>query len=288
MEQRFLGEILHRRAGIPLDRLEAMYAVQREKGIPLADLLVNGNVVDDSTIAKALSAEAELPFVDRVDPERISTALATRLPITFAKNRAGKMIITAEDDGTVFVVVADPFDVSALDEVRLLFDKNVEVSVATSDVIENAINRVYEREAGGGELENDEARVDEHEVAGGDILDSDDEAPVIRWVNSLFLQAMKERASDIHIEPEEKEVIVRYRIDGELYVARRAPRAFMNSIVGRRTAASRRRSPARASTSASAPSRRAAPTSASSCASSTSRASCSTCPTSASARATTT
>ena len=75
-------------------------------------------------------------------------------------------------------------------------------------------------------------RIDEH-VAGGDILDSDDEAPVIRWVNSLFLQAMKERASDIHIEPEEKEVLVRYRIDGELYVARRAPRAFMNSIVSR-------------------------------------------------------
>ena len=105
MEQRFLGEILHRRAGIPLDRLEAMYAIQREKGIALADLLVNGNVVDDATIAKALAAEAELPFADRVDPERISTALATRVPITFAKNRAGKMIITAEDDGTVFVVV---------------------------------------------------------------------------------------------------------------------------------------------------------------------------------------
>src|SRR4029077_19418738 len=93
------------------------------------------------------------------------------------------------------------------------------------------INRVYEREAGGGELENDEGNP-EDEVA-GDILDSDDEAPVIRWVNSLFLQAMKERASDIHIEPEEKEIVVRYRIDAELYVARRAARAFMNSIVSR-------------------------------------------------------
>jgi len=232
-EQRFLGEILHRRAGVPVDRLEAMYAIQREKGIGLTDLLVNGNVVDDVTIARALAAEAELPYADRVDPEAISTALATRLPISFAKSRAGKILITNEDDFSVYVVVADPFDTAALDEVRLLFGKSVEASVATSDAIENAINRVYEREAGGGELENEEGRVDENEVAGGDILDSDDEAPVIRWVNSLFLQAMKERASDIHIEPEEKEVIVRYRIDGELYVARRAPRAFMNSIVGR-------------------------------------------------------
>ncbi len=96
MEQRFLGEILHRRAGIPLDRLEAMYAIQREKGLDLTDLLVNGNVIDDASIAQALAAEAELPYVDRPEPDRISTALATRLPIQFAKSH--KIIVTNEDD----------------------------------------------------------------------------------------------------------------------------------------------------------------------------------------------
>jgi general secretion pathway protein E len=115
--------------------------------------------------------------------------------------------------------------------VRVLFGKPVEVSVAGGEVIEDAINRVYERDAGAGELEQDQGTVDEEGVS--DILDSDDEAPVIRWVNSLFLQAMKERASDIHIEPEEKEVVVRYRIDGDLYIKRRAPRTFMSSIVSR-------------------------------------------------------
>ena len=153
-----------------------------------------------------------------------------RLPIGFAKSH--RLLVTNEDDHAVYVLCADPFDTSAFDAVRLVFGKPVELTVAVWEKIEDAINRVYEREAGGGELESDQQEVDEH-VAGGDILDSDDEAPVIRWVNSLFLQAMKERASDIHIEPEEKEVLVRYRIDGELYVARRAPRAFMNSIVSR-------------------------------------------------------
>jgi general secretion pathway protein E len=227
-EQRFLGEILQRRAGIPQERLEALYAVQREKGIDLVDLLVNGNIVDEATIAKALADESELPFVDKPDPDRISTALATRLPITFAKTH--KVLVIAEDEQSVFCLIGDPFDTVALDEVRVLFGKPVEASVSPSERIEDAINRVYEREAGGGELESDEEQVEE---GASDILDSDDEAPVIRWVNSLFLQAMKERASDIHIEPEEKEVIVRYRIDGELYVARRAPRAFMSSIVSR-------------------------------------------------------
>jgi general secretion pathway protein E len=228
MEQRFLGEILQRRAGVPVERLEALYAIQREKGIDLIDLLVNGNVIDEATIAKALADESELPYVDKPEPDRISTALATRLPISFA--RSHKILITGEDDFAVYCLVGDPFDTTGLDEVRVLFGKAVEASVAPGERIEEAINRVYEREAGGGELESDEEQVDE---GVGDILDSDEEAPVIRWVNSLFLQAMKERASDIHIEPEEKEVIVRYRIDGELYIARRAPRAFMSSIVSR-------------------------------------------------------
>jgi general secretion pathway protein E len=230
MEQRFLGEILHRRTGVSLERLEALYAVQREKGIDLIDLLVNGNVLDEATIAKALADESELPYVDQPDPDRISTALATRVPISFARQH--KVLVTAEDDFSVFVLIGDPFDTVALDEIRVLFGKPVEASVAPGERIEEAINRVYEREAGGGELESDEEHVGEDDGA-GDILDSDDEAPVIRWVNSLFLQAMKERASDIHIEPEEKEVIVRYRIDGELYIARRAPKAFMNSIISR-------------------------------------------------------
>ena len=229
MEQRFLGEILHRRTGVAMDRLEALYAVQREKGTGLVDLLVNTNVIDDATIAKALAEEAELPFVEKPNIDHIGSALATRLPIGFA--RAHKVLIVNEDEHSVYVLVGDPFDTIALDEIRVLFGKNVEPSVAPAERVEEAINRVYERDAGGGELESNEDHIDD--VVDGDILDSDDEAPVIRWVNSLFLQAMKERASDIHIEPEEKEVIVRYRIDGELYVARRAPRAFMSSIVSR-------------------------------------------------------
>src|SRR6185436_19623983 len=100
MEQRFLGEILQRRAGVPAERLEALYTVQREKGIDLVDLLVNGNVVAEQTIAKAL---------------------ATRLPIGFAKSH--KILVTNEDDFSVFVLVGDPFDTVALDEVRILFGK---------------------------------------------------------------------------------------------------------------------------------------------------------------------
>ena len=229
-EQRFLGEILARRGVVPFERLEGLYEIQREKGGELVDLIVTAQLADEKSIAQALAAEAQVPFEGTLEPDKISTELATRIPIPFAK--AHRMLVVAEDARAVHVVIADPFNTTALDDVRVLFGKSVEVAVGVGERIIDTINRVYERDAGGGELEQEDGEsVDED--AASDILDSDDEAPVIRWVNSLFLHAMKERASDIHIEPEEKEVLVRYRIDGELYVARRAPRAFMNSIVSR-------------------------------------------------------
>jgi general secretion pathway protein E len=227
-EQRFLGELLARRGVIAPDKLEALWAVQRERGTELLDLIVNTGAVDEMTLARALADEAQLPVVEKIDPAEIQTALATRVPIAFAKTH--KLLVVREDDALVHVICGDPFNTQALDDLRIIFGKPVDAVVGGRDRIEDAINRVYERQAGAEQLEGEEASVDEE---ASDILDSDDEAPVIRWVNSLFLQAMKERASDIHIEPEEKEVIVRYRIDGELYVARRAPRAFMNSIISR-------------------------------------------------------
>jgi len=227
-EQRFLGELLSRRGVVAADKLDGLFAVQRERGADLLDLVINTGVAEEMAIARVLAEEAQLPLVERIDPADISTALAVRLPIAFAKTH--RILVVREDDAAVHVVCGDPFDTQALDDLRVIFEKPVEASVGGRDRIEDAINRVYERQAGAEQLEGDEAASEDE---ASDILDSDEEAPVIRWVNSLFLQAMKERASDIHIEPEEKEVVVRYRIDGELYVARRAARAFMNSIVSR-------------------------------------------------------
>jgi general secretion pathway protein E len=228
-EQRFIGEVFERRLQIPRERLEPLFAVQRERDVDLVDLLVNANMAEELALAQALADEAGLPCLATVDPERIPTPLATRVPIAFAKSH--KIIVFAEDDLYVHAAVANPFNTAAIDDLRLLFSKDVDAHVASRTKIEDAINRVYEREAGGGELESEGEHDGDEGVS--DILDSDDDAPVIRWVNSLFLQAMKDRASDIHIEPEEKEVLVRYRIDGDLHVARRAPKAFMGSIVSR-------------------------------------------------------
>jgi len=223
--------LLVRQGVLTPDRLEALFAVQRERGADLRDLVVTQQVADDAAIARALATETGLPYLERIDIAAIPTATAVRLPIGYAKQR--RVLVLDEGETQVRAVVADPLDVSAVDDVRAIFGKPVDAYVASAENVIDAINRVYERgDQGAGELANEDgAQVVDEELE--DILDSDDEAPIIRWVNGIFFQAVKERASDIHIEPEEREVLVRYRIDGELYVSKRANKQFMSSIVAR-------------------------------------------------------
>jgi general secretion pathway protein E len=228
IEQRVLGNILIRHGVVSPEALEPLYAQQREKGAALVDLLVQTNAASEDRVARALAAECELEFVDRIDSDSVPLQIATRLPIGYAKNH--KLLVINERDDCVEVVCADPLDTDGLDDVRAAFGKPIEARVASPEVVIDAINRVYERQETASELKADAALEQDDAI---DILESDEDAPIIRWVNGLFQQAVKERASDIHIEPEEKEVLVRYRIDGQLYVARRASRQFMSSVVAR-------------------------------------------------------
>ena len=227
-EQRALGSILVRHGVTTHEALEPLYEQQKEKGATLLELLVQSSAATDSDVARALAAECGLGFVEKVAIDSVPTQVATRLPIGYA--RSHRLLVVQETDESVFVVCADPLDTDGLDDVRAAFGKPVRATVATSEIVVDAINRVYERQETMSELESDDELQDDDQT---DLLDSDEDAPIIRWVNGLFSQAVKERASDIHIEPEEKEVLVRYRIDGELYVARRASRQFMSSVVAR-------------------------------------------------------
>ncbi len=226
--ERALGQVLVRRGVLGSDAVEQLLATQVDKESSLVELIVAGKWATSAEVGGALAAECGLPFVETVAADKVELTIATRIPIGFSKTN--RVLVVDESESSVAVVCADPFNVEALDGVRALFGKPITTTVATAEVVVDAINRVYERQTSSDVLESKDDAEQEEEV---DILESDDDAPVIRWVNSLFFQAVKERASDIHIEPEDREVIVRYRIDGELYVARRASRQFMSSVVAR-------------------------------------------------------
>jgi general secretion pathway protein E len=228
IEERVLGNLLVRQGVVSSDALEPLLLQQREKGAPLSELLLQSKLASEVDLARALASECRVPFVERIDNDTVQAHLAGRLPITYAKNHL--VLVTEERDDAVDVVCTNPLDVDSIDDVRAIFNKRVSLSVAPASVVLDAINRVYERQDTMSELKSDEGLADEGEQ---DILDSDDDAPIIRWVNALFSQAVKERASDIHIEPEDREVLVRYRVDGRLFVAKRASRQFMSSVVAR-------------------------------------------------------
>ena len=227
----YLGEILVRRGLATPERLAPLFDTVRERGEDLADLVVKNNITTEVDLAQALAAECGVEYVPRVDVNALSLDLGTKLPITYAKTH--RMLLVAEDETAVHAVMADPFDTMAIDDVRGMFGKPVEVAVSSNEVVLNAINRLFEKKEDGGsgtKLEGDKTQEEDELV---DIYDSDDDAPIIAWVNGLFAAAVRERASDIHIEPEERDVVVRYRIDGELYIAKRASKQFMAPIVAR-------------------------------------------------------
>ena len=225
---RTLSRILIQRGVVSSEKLEDLHAQYEERQTPLVELILQSESASEEDVGRALAAEFRLPFIERIETDSVPTKIATQLPISYA--RSHKLLIVGETPTHMEVVCADPLDTDGLDDIRATFNKGVSLQVATHEVVVDAINRVYERQDTMNELETGDDIGDEEEV---DILDSDDDAPIIRWVNGLFSQAVKERASDIHIEPEEREVLVRYRIDGQLYVARRASRQFMSSVVAR-------------------------------------------------------
>src|SRR5690348_8829500 len=152
----YLGEVLVRRGVVTAERLVPLFDAVKERGQALADLLVAANVTDEAHIAQALADECGVSFMPKIDPDSVPLALVSRLPITYAKQH--KIIPIAEDEETLYVAVADPFDTEAIDDVRSVFGKRVEYAVAGGEAVVNALNRVWEKkEDGGAKLEGDQA-----------------------------------------------------------------------------------------------------------------------------------
>jgi general secretion pathway protein E len=215
------------------DTIEQALATQKEEGGRLGEILIKMRAITEEDLLQALGHQLGIAYSPDLKADDVDLDLATSIPIGFAKQH--RLLVIKRDGESAMVATADPLEVGAFDDLRMQLSLDVQPFLVPSQRILEVINDVYGRKADkGGDLAKDQ---DDDEMGGSeelvDILEITDEAPIIRWVNSLLFNAVKERASDIHIEPGEKEVIVRYRIDGELYESRRAARQFMPSIISR-------------------------------------------------------
>jgi len=219
--------------GLTPDVIEQALVTQRAEGGRLGEILIKMRAVTEEDVLQALGRQLGIAFSAELKVDEVDTDLATAIPIGFAKQH--RLLAVRREGEVAIVAMADPLDVGALDDLRMQLSIEVRPLLVPSQRILEVINDVYGRkhDKGGdlGDKEDDEDEGGSEELV--DILEITDEAPIIRWVNSLLFNAVKERASDIHIEPGEKEVSVRYRIDGVLYESRQAARQFLPSIISR-------------------------------------------------------
>ncbi len=236
--RRQLREILIEDHGVTAEQIARALDLARKSDGRLGDALVAQGVIDEMQLARALSRQLGLPLMESIPVDDIDLDLVRDLPISFAKGH-GILPVRRGDGGAVDVVLADPLTLSPLDDLRAFVDAPVRPWIGGKETVIAAINAAYDqvaRTAGEviGELEEAETGQEDNVQEIVDILDAtDDEAPIIRFVNTLFTEALKERASDIHIEPFERELIVRFRIDGVLYDKFHPPKRAQSSIVSR-------------------------------------------------------
>jgi general secretion pathway protein E len=238
---RDIGEILLRTTALTSEQLESARAAQREAGGRLGDLLVSRGHVSADQLLGALAEQLGLPVRAQIHQGDVDESLIERLPIGFAKDHRVLPLARLEG-GAVRVAVTDPLDTAPLDDLRLLFDgADIVIELATQRTILGAINEVYDRGPGSTDALASDAAGDLSLLASEisqepqDLLESgEDDAPIIKLVNSLLHNAVKERASDLHLEPFENELRVRFRIDNVLYEPiKPLPKALQASIVSR-------------------------------------------------------
>jgi general secretion pathway protein E len=186
---------------------------------------------------ETVAARLGIPFWTGIEDHQVDPILLGRLPLAFARNNL--ILPLREEDGILTVASANPANFAALDEVRGLFGMPLQVVAVPRQTLLDAVNRLYSRNSGSArevvqELEGEDFSTLATAFSGPkDLLDLTDEAPVIRLLNSILFQAVKERASDIHIEPYERELEVRFRVDGLLYPMLSPPKVIQDALISR-------------------------------------------------------
>ncbi|MBL6989340.1 MAG: type II secretion system ATPase GspE [Bacteriovoracaceae bacterium] len=218
-----IGQLFLEHTSLTKAQLAEALEIQSESGLLLGEILLKKNYIHPHDITRVICQQINITYINEIKVDDIDPNITIDLPINYAKFH--EVIPILETDYSVSVVISDPFNEDALNDLHEIFHKDIKLLVSSPLRIQDAINRVYEK-ANRNIVSTLEDEFDENlDLAGPiDILDAGaDEAPVIRFVNSIIFRAVKERASDIHIEPYDKETIYRFRINGVMEEILRQP-----------------------------------------------------------------
>jgi len=234
-----LGELLVGNNLITKDQLKQALAEQKAAGgqLRLGSILIRDSLITEADLTSFLSKQYGVPTINLADYD-VDAQVIKIIPAEIAHkyqivpvNRAGS---------TLIIAMSDPSNIFAIDDIKFMTGYNVEVVVVAESTIKTAIDKLYDQTASLADVMNDLDNMEDFEVLGdeddvdlGSLERATEDAPVVKLVNLILTDAIKKKASDIHVEPYERSFRVRYRIDGILYEVMKPPLKLKNAITSR-------------------------------------------------------
>jgi len=235
-----IGDVLLKLGKINPEQIDMAVEEQRQNKQPLGEILIKLGFVSDKEIALALSKQLMIPYIELGEDFKLEQEDVRLIPEVIARKYC--LIPFKKDNNVITILMKDPLDMEAINTVRALTNLEVRKAINIEEEILAAINKFYKEEAHiernlkdivaleNGKvseyIEDESADADQLRIRANDV-------PVVRFVNLLLLQAIRDRASDIHFEPGEKDVNVRLRIDGKLRNVTPPPKSLYQAIVTR-------------------------------------------------------
>jgi len=237
LDMKPIGKILSETCGLSEEVLNEALRVQEEKGGRIGEILIRQKVIQEPDLLKALSIQQNLPYSSTLPQDDLSTDFTQTVPIQFLKKHKMVPVITSKKKA---IAVNDPFLFQALDDLRLILDmEGAGVVLSPFSDILSAINFAYDMSGSSAEQviedmhEEDTDQLYSAIEETGDLLDDTSDAPIIKLVNLMLSQAVKDGASDIHIEPAQNKVTIRSRVDGILYNMLSPPKHTQSALISR-------------------------------------------------------
>ena len=249
---RKLQHIMLEQELVPTEQLEEMYNAANKEGSYLAVKIVEGDYIDEISLIGLVAEDCGIPPIDlekiAIDLDHIADVNRGELPLSEEEAKKFTMLPIALSGNNLTVAVANPYDVVTLDDIKIAIQKNIFPVLSTERAINNAIEKFYnQKEQELAAVMDDLSNMDdlddvtlsekgdeEADQAEADLLAGGGEgSPIVKLVNMIILGALKDKASDIHIEPFEKRVRVRYRVDGVLVEKNPVPKRMQGALCSR-------------------------------------------------------
>ena len=232
-----IGNILQEICQLSEQKLDEAFKIQEEKGGLIGEILIRHKAIRESDLLKALSIQQDLPYAPTLPRDDLNTEFTETVPIQFLKKHKMVPVITPEENA---IAISNPLLFQALDDLRLTLDLNgAKVVLSPFSAILSTINFAYDMSSASAEQviedmhEQDTEQLYSEIQETGDLLDDISDAPIIKLVNLMLSQAVKDGASDIHIEPSQHKLTIRNRVDGILYNMFSPPKHIQSALISR-------------------------------------------------------